>query len=528
MGGNITGIDFKSAGSISLLDARIKGILNWQHGTEICYKEGVAFQADRIRSRGIYLRNGFKTDGEISILGAIIDGSLICTGGKFFDISAQNISVNGDVLLDAQSSNPDNYFQSVGKVVLSSSKINGSLKCSGGEFVDIDAENISVEGDIELNRVQKRNFQSTGKILLSNANVNGTLLCIRGIFYNPDDFAIEAEHLIVKNIYLVGSGVAGHINFYGSKTGGTFRISDMIWRDSSRLSLDQVSTKTLLEKMNGWPQKNNLSLLGFTYEFIDSRSEQETSILNVKNALHWIGLVENFHPQPYEQLASVFIKSGLEKEAHEIQIAKNKLLDGKEKRKLVKMLELEDEYDACEFSSEIIHTKPQIFKSHTELWDCIFYLFKRFFFGAIIGYGYRVKRLLPIFLYLFLSSSCFFYWAGSESHNIMTSSQKTLRSSEDVYSSDLPGTPEWTGKHTEGDDLTLAQIISDNYPHFRPCVYSLDIIIPLVDLGQEEYWMPNHNNDWGKWVYFFVVFLKLSGWGISTLLVYAVTGLIRR
>ncbi|MCI5123373.1 MAG: hypothetical protein D3925_02560, partial [Candidatus Electrothrix sp. AR5] len=150
VGGNITGIDFKSAGSISLLDAQIKGILNWQQGTEICYKDGVALKADRIQSRGIYLRDGFKTDGEISILGAIIDGSLICTNGQFFDISAENVSVKGNVHLD-QLSNSDNYFQSVGKVSLHNADIDGSLICTGGSFVDLSAPNMVVRGDVKLN-----------------------------------------------------------------------------------------------------------------------------------------------------------------------------------------------------------------------------------------------------------------------------------------------------------------------------------------------------------------------------------------
>ncbi|MCI5123372.1 MAG: hypothetical protein D3925_02555 [Candidatus Electrothrix sp. AR5] len=227
-----------------------------------------------------------------------------------------------------------------------------------------------------------------------------------------------------------------------------------------------------------------------------------------------------FHPQSYEQLASVLKKSGLEKEAQEIQIKKNELLDRKEKRKLIDMLEAEKECDACELSSEILHAgceivhplKPWICKTHTEFWDCIFYLLKRLLFRGAIGYGYRVKRLLPIFVYLLLSSSIFFHWGYNEKdqkRNIMTSAQKSLRSSKDVYSPDLPGTLKWKGNHDKDDDLTLAQIISDDYPHFQPIVYSLDVIIPLVDLGQEEYWMPNHNKPWGKLASYFVVFFEI-------------------
>ena len=110
----------------------------------------------------------------------------------------------------------------------------------------------------------------------------------------------------------------------------------------------------------------------------------------------------------------------------------------------------------------------------------------------------------------------------------MTSEQKSLYLSEGIYSSAMSGKPEWLKDHAEGDDLTLAKIIPDDCPHFQPVVYSLDVIIPLVDLGQEKYWMPNHNKNFGKLTSWLVVFLKLSGWILSTLLVSASTGLIRR
>ncbi|MCI5164957.1 MAG: hypothetical protein D3903_02430 [Candidatus Electrothrix sp. GM3_4] len=530
VGGNITATDFKSAGSISLLDARIEGILNWQQGTEICYKKGVAFQADRIQSRGIYLRNGFKTDGEISIPGAIIEGSLICTGGKFFDIYAKNISVKGDVCLDAQSSNPNNYFQSVGKVSLCNADINGSLRCSGGEFVDIDAENISisgdacltygfkasyvlltnskidgslkctegelvdlvadnmsVKGDVYLNHgfnsvghvllkgseingslkcsegefcyllapevsvrgsvLLNHYFICSGSVLLDNAQIAGTLDCFNGVFSNPepDSVAIAAEHLLVNNIYLDCLCVDGRLNFYGAEVKNTFRNRNIIipniyrktkWESGGGVCIDHVSAKNFLLDWDAWPAQKNLSVLGFAYQHIEIQKEGvRVYDFEVKNAFKWLDLIpkKSFHPQPYEQLASVLKKSGLEKEAQKIQIKKNKLLDRKEKQKLIEMLEAEKKCDSCELSRETLragceilrHPKPQIFKACSDLWDCVCYLLKLLFMRVAIGYGYRVERLLKIFVFLFLSSSILFHWGYSDDpkqqeQNIMT------------------------------------------------------------------------------------------------------------
>jgi len=263
VGGNITATDFKSAGSISLLDARIEGILNWQQGTEICCKKGVAFQADRIRSRGIYLRNGFKTDGEISILGAIIDGSLICTNGQFFDISAENVSVKGNVHLD-QLSNSDNYFQSFGKVSLHNADIDGSLICTGGSFVDLSAPSMVVRGDVKLNgdAGAAKTFICSGTVRLNNAVISGNLDCIEGSFCNTSQKALVAEHILVKNVFIYNTCITGHSSFYGAKIDGVLRVENTYWGATSSLSLDQVAAKTLLEIKDSWPAKGNLSLLG--------------------------------------------------------------------------------------------------------------------------------------------------------------------------------------------------------------------------------------------------------------------------
>ncbi len=211
------------------------------------------------------------------------------------------------------------------------------------------------------------------------------------------------------------------MNFYGAEVKNTFRNRNQKtkWESGGSLSLKFVSAKTLLQDWSAWPAQNNLFLLGFTYQFIQEEDGIGENDFDVKSAFKWLDLVpkKSFHPQPYEQLANVLMKSGLEKEAQEIQIEKNELLDRKEKRKLVEMLEAEKECDSCELSSEIFHTgceiirhpKPQIFKACSDFWDCIFYLLKRLLFRGAIGYGYRVKRLLPIFVYSFVEFVDFFF-----------------------------------------------------------------------------------------------------------------------
>ncbi|MEM9279598.1 MAG: hypothetical protein AAGA76_13575, partial [Pseudomonadota bacterium] len=34
-------------------------------------------------------------------------------------------------------------------------------------------------------------------------------------------------------------------------------------------------------------------------------------------------------------------------------------------------------------------------------------------------------------------------------------------------------------------------VVEQNYPDFYSIVYSADVFIPLIDLGEERYWLPN-------------------------------------
>ncbi len=63
---------------------------------------------------------------------------------------------------------------------------------------------------------------------------------------------------------------------------------------------------------------------------------------------------------------------------------------------------------------------------------------------------------------------------------------------------------------------------------FNAFVYSLEVVVPLVDLHQESYWLPDANATYG-WLLrlYFWVHIAL-GWVSSTLLVAALTGLVRK
>ena len=60
------------------------------------------------------------------------------------------------------------------------------------------------------------------------------------------------------------------------------------------------------------------------------------------------------------------------------------------------------------------------------------------------------------------------------------------------------------------------------YPQFVAPVYSLDTLVPIVNLHQEPYWMPT------GWVRIYLWLHIAAGWVFTTMAVVGFTGLVRK
>ena len=66
------------------------------------------------------------------------------------------------------------------------------------------------------------------------------------------------------------------------------------------------------------------------------------------------------------------------------------------------------------------------------------------------------------------------------------------------------------------------------YPQFDPFMYSLDVFLPLVDLGTEKYWRANTTTGVGTVVYYLSIFEAFIGAVMLLLIVTGFTGLLTR
>ena len=243
------------------------------------------------------------------------------------------------------------------------------------------------------------------------------------------------------------------------------------------LDLRSARIGTLWDASDSWPRKGKVVLNNLVYNEI-----ADDAPIDAKTRLDWLHRqpTERFRPQPYEQLAAVLRKGGYEADAKRILIEKEK-----DRARVMQL-------------------------SFFERW-------KHRLLGWTISYGHHSWKALWSILAVVLLG-CIFFEIGSRA-DVMRPTKESAYVSDDG------------GEHRR---------LSEDYPKFNSFVYSLDMFVPLVNLHQASYWLPNANREgklviakrltlpisgnllrWYLWVHI------ILGWILTTLLVVGLSGLIR-
>ena len=68
----------------------------------------------------------------------------------------------------------------------------------------------------------------------------------------------------------------------------------------------------------------------------------------------------------------------------------------------------------------------------------------------------------------------------------------------------------------------------DSYPCFSPLGYTIDTVIPLINVHQVDYWAPNADSSWGLACVYATYAGTALGWLFATLALAGATGIVRR
>lgn len=522
---------FTAAGQVRLLGAAIGEVLNCRGGRFAKRKnDKAALFADRIKVTGnVSLDKGFTAVGEVRLLGAAIGGQLKCGGGHFTRqkgdkaaLGLDGIKVDGDVLLDTG-------FSATGVVRLLGAAIGGDLICDDGHFTRqevgeaaLSADGIKVAGRVSLGK----GLTTSGVVRLVGASIEGQLSCRGGSFDGRGGDAINAQGATIKGDMFWGPSrgetqsdltlVTGTVDLQRATVDGLLEW-EINLPEKTTLNLRYARLGVLADELSSWPPQGQLGLDGCTYRRID-----ELKSGDVDDRIEWLRrqanpegakayqptiwqrlwpqwrrretrLDDNYYPQSYTQLALAFRQAGLVHEAQQVLI---------------------EQYRHFRQSHRLGFTRF--------LW---YYLA-----GPFTGFGYRLRW--PLIVTLLMCALGWGVFDGAYKGAVMAPAQHWA-----YMDTAAAQDPVLTATHAGMETHLKA-----DYPPFRPLLYSVDTFFPIINLHQEDFWLPNPNRrgrvvlkglGWfvpvpGLWIRWYLTFHIAMGWIVVALLAASVTGLVRK
>lgn len=505
--------------------------------------------AARIQISGNLTLNGSRIDGKVSLSGSDIKGHLSCTqatlrhpeGSAF---KGQGMKVASSVLLEGTTA--------TGQVSLLGAQIGGQLVAIGVAFHNpqghaLNAQSTQVRGDAFL-----RYASIDGEVSFMGAEVNGVLDCSHATMRNAPGHALNAQRLVVREGFIWR------------------RMRDV----SGAIDLTSAHVGDLWDDPESWAMCDKLYLSGFIYDVLHGG-------IDVADRLAWLkkGAVSRreFYPQPYEQLAKLLRDTGHRSDARAIMVAKEK-----EQRKASRerwrrerdwrkslletsMLPPEGRAEAIETLRKRRPNDPHLARllllhpadegavgvapmtlSYAQKqfrgeqwwhnirvgWRNTGSLIADRIFGLVVGYGHKPERsfymlLALVFIGWFLADKSWDEgdFAPTAGPVLMSESWQALATDERIQNP----AKVWSDKYMVDPDGTPVLTAGRDYETFNAVSYAVDLVVPIVSLGQEAAWAPSTTRGpWGWWLWWVRWWLIALGWIVTAIGAAAVTGVIRR
>lgn len=518
-----------------------------------CHLPGLL--ADRLTITGTLRFDDSSFSGEVRIAGATLSGNLDCTKAAFDNagrtaFSAYGLKCGGSVvLLNVTAS---------GETNLMGAEITRDLNCEQATFDNaggtaLNTDGLKCGGNIFLDSVT-----ASGTTRLVGAEITGNLSCIQSIFDNADGKAFGADRLkcggsvFLRNVtatgetLLLGANIAGNLECdqatFDNPDGDAFNAERMtvqhrfFWRDlacppQGIVNITHARVGDFFDDGSGWPQAGQLKIDGFQYENLGGDT-------TVDGRCEWLGRMPKtsnsapvFSPQPYEQLVKVLRIAGHERDARLMAIAK---LDAYRD-----FLKAQDAFQ--DEIHEIKDTTPEVYRAFNR--DKAFSKILRTyatrtpnflrrawygFFKAVANYGYEPWHAGYWLALFWLLGTLIFGWA--EATTYMRPAKERITASTE-YTLPQSACEERGWRYVPAPEERAApssMCIPADYTAFHAVTYSLDILIPIVDLHQETFWEPSSAGWSGGFLRFWLWFQIIAGWVLTTVTVVGFTGVIKK
>lgn len=485
LGKSPTGTPFRAKGRVDLSRARIGGQLGCK-GSHFANKNGVALNVQGAKVAGhVFLSGDFHATGEVRLTGAQIGGQLYCAGGRFENPAS--MALNAAYIELMEGAFMADGFSSNGEVNLLGARINGQLNCHRARFQNENAEALTAQSaEVRGNVVLLAGFHATGEVSLAGAQIGGQLSCIGARFENAGGDALVAQAVRIKE--------------------------GLFWRgvtiESGGVYLNGAQVGDLVDDLGSWPEgEDRLILDGFSYDRI-AGNLPNTGFTDAKRRLDWLarGTVWNgeFYPQPYTQCAKVLREMGHDRAARDILVEQ-----GRQVRKFARRRALEGADGTPLTGWRWAWAK--VANGVRWGWDWLQHW--------VVGYGYKPIYSFYWLLGLLVVGTGLALMAWHEGAFAPRSDYLVAqRAWTDLADADNPAAA-WFANTDSGR----------GYERFYPGAYAFDVVVPVIEIGQDDAWRPMASaGTWGWLMWWMRWVLAVAGWVVIGLAAAAITGVIKR
>lgn len=461
------------------------------------------------------------------------------TGSALIGLNAQGAQVRGNVFLrDITATN---------EVRFSNASIGGQLVCEGARFEATSGPALNVQGVRISRSINLRGITAKANVEIKAAIIGGQLNCEGARFEAASGQALNAQGVkVTRSIYLRGITAKAEVKLNAAVIGGQlscrgacFEATEgrslnaqrmhvaqgLIWREVTPgqgvFDFSAAQVGDLADDPECWPEKRQLVLDGFTYDRISGSSptDAKTRIPWLEKGSEWNG---QFFPQPFTQLANVLREMGHDSEARKVLFRREQLLriNRRDQQRIA---------PNGEVSVGLLSISRDISNGFRYFVDLVL--------RGIVGYGHRPFRslwLLLALIFLTIFPAHFAYEEGSFTPN----SAPVLVSGgwQDLSMSQPNPAKVWSGdaepllwSHSENEENWQDAAPGRDWETFNALAYAVDIIVPIIDIGQTAAWAPSTTRGWwGKQLWWLKGWLSIAGWIVTALGAAAITGLIRR
>lgn len=497
---------FTADGPVSLTDAHIGGALNLRGGRFMNHG-GDALDADGIAvEQSMFCTDGFIAQGRVTLWGAHVGGQVNFKGGQFINpggraLHARQLTVGESMFCMAG-------FIAEGEVHLPGARIGGALDLTGGHFTNPGGNALSAQWlSVEHSMVCQDGFTARGQVRIDGASIGGQVNLTGGQLINPGGTALDARQLTVGQSMYCRTGFAadGEVNLTGARVGraldldsGRFINPGAIALNANRITVEQAmlcrdgfvangEVRLLRAKIGGWLDFSGASLNNHEGKALDLRAADiEELILRPTQAPDGIVDLTNtsvgvFYDDqatwPIAFRLRGFTYDTLQNDRISVRdrihwLARH--IDGYTPQVYDQLSAAYRRAGDAQAARRVGIRKQWRRRSPFNPLNWLLY--------ATVGYGYRTWLAAVWLVILLLVGSRAFTIAGA--HHLMQA--------------------------------------DPNAPAFHPIAYTLDLLLPVVNLGQRVAFTPR------SWALYWSWALIGAGWILTTAVVAALTGILKR